>query len=524
MFPSAPRAWRLLLAPFALATPFLAQSTPPPTPPPAPIPIGINLRSITAHDRSWVFADAMKMASEWAFGEGGRTRPNTRQHAIGDKPGTVEEIVPLDANGWPRPTGSRPVSCQLFVGMRGLFPSGDYVITWKGKGDLVFDGGVGTVSSAPNRLVVSVDGINGGQPGLTLTNLDPTDPIREIHVWMPGLEESCESFHPQFLDRLRPFSVLRFYPWMRVFTSTGRWAKRTTPNSARQGNSEGVAAEFMVELANELSADPWFCIPHTADDDYVRRFATLVRDSLRHDSKVYVEFSNETWNTDFTAGRWAREEGRRRNVPAMQVVGERAAQVFAIWQEVFGAEKSRVVRVAGVQLHNPGIANIMCSAMNGHFDAMAVGAYFGARPDRDPVNIDSTAEQLLTVARDNLTNIILPRLRDHRTLADTFTNDVGQRIQLVTYEGGQSIVARCPGGGLGLDATLACQDLPGMFTAYRDLIDGAQQAGVTLFVAYDFVGARNSADTFSVLENIQEGVDVAPKYRALIQGWESRGQ
>jgi hypothetical protein len=362
------------------------------------------------------------------------------------------------------------------------------------------------------------------QPGLRLTDTDPSDPIRDIHVWLPGLEDSCHAFHPVFLERLRPFSVLRFYPWMRVYTASGRWNRRATLNTARAGTAEGVALEHMLDLCNELRADPWFCIPHVADDDYVRNFATLVRDSLHHDAKIYVEFSNETWNTDFPAGQWARDTGRARGVAAMQVVGERAAQVFDIWHEVFGKDKRRIVRVAGVQLHNPGIATALCRALGGRFDALAVGAYFGARADRDPVTLDSTAAELMAVARANLANAVLPRISEHKALADQYSTELGRPIALLTYEGGQSIVARSSGGGLGLEATLECQRMPEMFEAYRALIEGAQARGVELFVGYDFAGPRSAFDTYSVLEHIQEPLSAAIKYRALVQGWESRGQ
>lgn len=521
MFPSVCRAWkRALLCAFALlcaSLPGLTQSAP------APMPIGINLRPITAFDRAWVFVDAMKMASAWAYEGEHDAPPMRRADGSGVLPPPRNE-VPLDAHGWPRPAASRAVTCDFFVGMRGRIPVGEYVVTWKGKGTLEFRGHVGIVSQAERRLVVRVDGVNGGQPGLRLSNVDLADPVREIRVWLPGLEDSCHAFHPMFLERLRPFSVLRFYPWMRVYTASGRWDERSTLASARQGTIQGVAAEFMVDLCNELGADPWFCIPHSADDDYVRRFATLVRDSLRQNAKVYVEFSNETWNTDFASGRWAREEGRERGIPAMHVVGERAGQVFDIWHEVFADQRERVVRVAGVQLHNPGIASVLCRALGGKFDALAVGAYFGARADRDDVDRQSTATELMLTARANLDAVVLPRIAEHKALADGYASELGRPISLLTYEAGQSIVARSPGGGLGVEATLECQSMPAMFEAYRALIEGASARGVSLFVAYDFAGPRNSADTFSVLEHIQEPLSSAVKYRALIQGWESRGQ
>jgi hypothetical protein len=61
-----------------------------------------------------------------------------------------------------------------------------------------------------------------------------------------------------------------------------------------------------------------------------------------------------------------------------------------------------------------------------------------------------------------------------------------------------------------------------MFDAYRALIEGGQARGLELLVGYDFVGQRGTADTFSVLEYLDEPLESAVKYRALIQGWENR--
>ena len=496
------------------AVPLRAQGT-------APIPIGINLRPITPFDRQLPFADAMKTASEWRY-EDDNAKAHVRPVGSSGKPTTGSDFVPLDAQGWPRPARGRVAACDFFVGMRGKIPVGEYVVTWKGKGTVEFRGHVGIVSEEPNRLVVQVNGVNGGQPGIALSNVDLADPVRDIEVWFPGHDDSCHYFQQAFIDRLRPFSVLRFYPWMRIYQSSGRWSERTTLHSARQGGEQGVAVEYMVELCNELAADPWFCMPHTADDDYIRRFAAYVRDVLHPTAKIYVEFSNETWNTDFAAGRWAREQSLLRGIPAMHVVAERAGQVFNLWREVFGAQQGRIVRVVGVQLHNPGIASVLTRQLAGNFDALALGTYFGARPDLDPVNIDSTAEELLAVAAQNLQDEVFPRIQDHKSQVDTLTAQLGRRIRLITYEGGPSIVARSPGGGLGLEATLACHQLPEMYDAYRALIDGARTRGVDLFVGYDFCGARTSADTYSVLESLDQPLSEAHKYRALIQGWEAR--
>lgn len=61
----------------------------------------------------------------------------------------------------------------------------------------------------------------------------------------------------------------------------------------------GVALEYIISLCNELDAAPWINVPHLADDDYVTKLATMLRDKLRPDVKVYVEHSNEAWNAAF---------------------------------------------------------------------------------------------------------------------------------------------------------------------------------------------------------------------------------
>jgi hypothetical protein len=278
----------------------------------------------------------------------------------------------------------------------------------------------------------------------------------------------------------------------------------------------------MVDLCNEVGSDPWFCMPHLADDDYVRNFAAFVRATLNPERRVYVEFSNEVWNTDFLAGQWARAQATKRNVPVARVVAEATARVFDIWSEVFADSPQRLVRVAGAHLHNPSYASTLCQNLNGKFDAIAVGTYFSARADRGDVNTDSTAEQLMAAAVNHLNTLVLPRISDHKTLANQYSTQLGRPIRLVAYEGGQSIVKRSPGGGLDLQATLACQDMPEMYDAYRALLTGARSRGMDLFVGYDFVGSRNDADTFSVLEYLDQPTETAPKYRALVEGWENR--
>jgi hypothetical protein len=254
----------------------------------------------------------------------------------------------------------------------------------------------------------------------------------------------------------------------------------------------------------------------------VRALATLVRDSLHPGARVYVELSNEPWNTAFPTGRRLRDEARASGRTPMQVFGERARRVFALWHEVFGAERDRVVRVAAGQLQDPRVARELAAALDGELDALAVGAYFDVRADKHGVSAASSAAELLAAARADLAERVLPRIAAHRAIADELGAELGRPVRLLAYEGGQHVVARSPGGGLALAATLAAQRDPAMHAAYRELLAGAGERGLDLLVAFDFCGPRGEADTFSVLEHLDEPLERAPKYRALLEWAEER--
>jgi len=120
---------------------------------------------------------------------------------------------------------------------------------------------------------------------LQVMETNPMNPIRNIRVFMPGFENRKVPFHPWFLKNIRSYSIVRYMDFANTNNNpVSRWADRTLPSSASQSN--GVAIEHMVDLANILGFSPWFCIPHLADDDYVKNFATLVKSTLRNDVQV----------------------------------------------------------------------------------------------------------------------------------------------------------------------------------------------------------------------------------------------
>ncbi|MHB8417803.1 MAG: dockerin type I repeat-containing protein [Myxococcales bacterium] len=237
--------------------------------------------------------------------------------------------APLDATGAPTVAASS--------GWPSDYPSGSYTLTWDGTGSLTFHSGgvLGPVTSVVdgglqhNTATVTVT------QKLTQTSdataeywnqVTATPPVTNIH-WMapPSLQSADGRFMQPFLDRLQPFTTLRFMWTLNTIDSTVvNWSQRTWPSSGSRGATlQGMAYEDVVALANDTGKNVWINLPAWATDDYVCRLARLLRygePGDRTDStcdpaappsapagavpldpalQVYVEYSNEIWNWDY---------------------------------------------------------------------------------------------------------------------------------------------------------------------------------------------------------------------------------
>ncbi len=127
--------------------------------------------------------------------------------------------------------------------------------------------------------------------------------IKNVQIMKPGLDFNAPTFSQPFLDHLQRFSTLRYKDWRATdgnITET-HWSDRKLPTAPTQANINkvylGCAWEYCIELANALKKDMWISIPVKADDDYVFQLATLLKSTLDPNLKIYIEYSNELWNT-----------------------------------------------------------------------------------------------------------------------------------------------------------------------------------------------------------------------------------
>ncbi len=490
--------------------------TPTPTPNPRPTPtptpnsrgfLGINLAEVTYYTREWVFVDAMKQSRDWL-----------PTHAGGNGPWDSGESLRLNAQGWPILRAGQAAHTLMYADTQGAYPAGRYVCTYDGDGDVELSFDAKVVTSRKGRIVANVTPSNLGIY-LRIDKSNPNDPVRNVKVWLPGFENARSKFHPLYLKRLKPFSVIRFMDWQRTNGSNvTSWSDRANPNFYTQGTTDGAAIEHMIDLCNELGADPWFCMPHQANDRYVQKFAELVKNRLRKDLNVYVEWSNEVWNSQFPQHDWVRDRSGGRSLSGAfnETWAEEADRDFEIWMDVFGNQRGRVIRCAVAQKDNVWVTEQLAKELNGEFDAISCSTYFSlSSSEFRTLSSSTTAGELLDRALADMTGKVRKHYQDHGALARRWSRKLGRTIPLIGYEGGQHYTAH-GGNPPYAKAILRMQKHPKMYDAYIANLREFDKAGGSLFTAFNFVEKPDKFGAWGQLDFMDEAINKAPKYKALL--------
>lgn len=463
--------------------------------PPKPI-LGVNLPLLEDFSRQWAFVDVFKQSRAW----------------IESHPGKIA----YDEHGWPKLESEQWVQSIMVRELKGHYPAGTYIATYSGSAGVRIDQyDVKRVKHGRHLLEVDVKPGDGG-----LLLVAKGGPVSNVHVWMPGFLRTRGTFHPVFLERLEPFPVIRFMDWQRTnHSKLSKWSQRAKLGDARYTTPNGVPVEVMVDLANTRRADPWFCMPHQADDNFVREFARLVKDRLRPEAKVYIEYSNEVWNWRFEQTHWARDQGKKRELGEPEwarYYADRSVEIFKIWEEVFGG-RERLVRVLGSQFVNPWLTEQTLTWHDAykHADVLAVAPYFGydfGDPKEANRSARLTTEQLLKRLEEEVDGKNVEQIQAQAKLAKKYD------LQLVAYEGAQHLA-----GGGGAENNEALTRLfttanrhPRMGELYRKHLEHWHDAGGGLYVFYNYVAEPGKWGSWGLLEYQDQPIEEAPKYRAVI--------
>ena len=510
------------------------------------IRIGTNLSGMADWTTEMPFVDLMHHCRTWGTQNASWVSGGQNVWDSG-----VIGSVPRDSNGYPLQTPFFAPGLGLETEQRiytvwastKAWPAGTYTLLYDGEGELDLWGDATILSSQPGIILANVTpGVNNIIQ-LRINSSSPDNHIRNIRFLMPGTENSYleNPFYQPWLDKLAPFKALRFMDWGQTnnWGSSDAWSgydedsdSIRQPWSARSRmtdytwtQSKGVPYEVMIDLCNRLHKDMWICVPHNASDDYIRQLATMVRENLDPSLKVYVEYSNETWNWIFAQTQWLNKFGCvQQNKPWPEGIVPYVQNCLDIWTEVFEAEMHRIVRVVGVQAAWQDVSNrIVFNMRPGSVDAFSPAAYFGLSETSDN---ELDALGATATAADVSERVYADREQDAIPWLRAQQHDIGNALGLpmIYYEGGQHITPHPFGTEPSYaQALLDVQRDPVMYDLYDSWFDTLRAIHVgdqpALFMNFSFVGDRSARyGSWGILESVTQDIDdiPAPKYRAIL--------
>lgn len=361
-------------------------------------------------------------------------------------------------------------------------------------------------------------------------------------------------WNPQFLADIRHYCALRFMDWGETNNSkVSKWSERARKDDPVQAP---VAYEWMIDLCNRKQADMWVCVPHLAVNhalgdapaDYALRLAILVKTGvdmgevnlmplldklskmnadalvaaggvrttppLDSKLKLYIEYSNETWNGQFKQSHYCAAEGTALKLDesgktdakgVSWTAGFRyqawaALRLFRATDLVFGADSPRVVKVVASQASSPGVTTQHMTVLkNPKFNpwgikatAVAVAPYFGRKvAGDDPDAVAKLREEIKSSAQNSA---------QHYKIAHE------NGLSLISYEGGQHIITKAA----------AINADPAMFGLYQEYLREMSKY-YDVFIHYAHVGKRSDRGAWGALEKTGQDLATAPKMRALVE-------
>ncbi|WP_425039936.1 calcium-binding protein [Primorskyibacter sp. S187A] len=523
--------------------------------------LAMGLNGIADWSTQHPFLDIMKTARPWTG------------HLPGSWGAVSEEDLRrgghMDANGWLTSLPPDVTHVETFIltdqPEEAISLEARYRLRWEGQGDLKVGGSARVRERGENELWFTYRPNGEGLVSIGLTSVAPDDPLRNITVVREDHVEMYDAgaiFNPDFIARIADLRALRFMDW--TFTNgsgKARWSERARPDHYTFVG-RGVPVEYIIHLSNLVGADPWINMPHMADDDFMRRYAEVMRAGLDPRLKVYVEYSNEVWNFIFPQAVYAREQaqarwGRKASDDAwMQWAGVRAAQMADIWAEVFAEEADRLEPVIAVHTGWPGLEEPLLEAPlwveegnerpADRFSSYAVTGYFGYELGADeaaPMVLewidaaqaearrageaqglqrvalrefvrkaglsqlyDPVAEHLRSKSLPHLTQELWPH---HASVAQRYG------MKMIMYEGGTHVA---PSGAWVSNEELSAflQEVnyaPQMGEIYGDLLQSWRDVGGTLFNAFVDIAPPSQYGSWGALRHID---DTTSRWDALL--------
>jgi hypothetical protein len=293
-----------------------------------------------------------------------------------------------------------------------------------------------------------------------------------------------------------------------------KFSERKKKDDPKQ--SPEVAYEWMIDLCNRLDADMWVCMPAKAEWDYSRELAELIKKELKPGLKVYVEYSNETWNGSFSQTQYCIDEGTKLNLAGQNMKpGENkyylgwayhvyaAVRHFENFEKVFqGEDRKRLVTVLAGQTGNSAVVNHHLACLKDKtvnpnaikVDAYAVAPYFGHK-------VSGNDPDVFAKLKEDIDQRVVPSVKRHAELLKPLG------IKLIAYEGGQHV----------LDGSVIPNRDQRMYDSYMYYLDQMDNYMDGVFCHYVHVGTGPPRQMWGAMDKTGQDPADTPKYRALVE-------
>jgi hypothetical protein len=362
-----------------------------------------------------------------------------------------------------------------------------------------------TKNSLSMTMTWNPDMAQGGYIILKATS--PSDPIRNIDCRETTMPKDAY-FAPKFIELVRQFKAVRFLDWQHVNGNKGgNWDAMARPNRTFQNDVEGASVQTMVRLANEADIDPWFLMPYTADERYIRNFAKYVHDNLEPGRVAHVELGNEIWNYAFPATQQALKEGEAAGLGSgfgaiLHRYAEKTKTTMAIWGQEFADNPKRVVRIIATQNAQPWVVRETLGWKDTakYVDALATAPYFYTKIDgRTMADAPAIFAEL-----DKSIDDVIGLAAQHQAAAKTF----GKRF--IAYEGGQHLMSK------DVKFLIELQRDPRMGTAYQKYLNAWKTKIGTRLVLYSSTTPSGTAGAWGMREYAGQPTSETPKLNTIL--------
>jgi hypothetical protein len=266
------------------------------------------------------------------------------------------------------------------------------------------------------------------------TQRTPASPIdsgfTNFKMIRPGYPaDTTQTFHQPLLDALASvnFAAIRFINFTGadeediIYPDTTEWSERKLTTDASQSRInalnkwECAAWEYVIELSNIVKIDPWINVPVSASTDYVTQLATMLRDNLDPTLNIYVESSNEVWNSVFHQQAWNAAQAAALGINEHENHARRTVELAQIFESVFGAgslnNRIRVMLCCHAPMLKWWVEEYMIPYINSHYPgqvkdyiySIARQTYFGGESAKgQPGTENYTVEQILDECHNDI--------------------------------------------------------------------------------------------------------------------------